>query len=89
MNQYISLEVFNKMCDDGVIKNYPPTTYAIIKRCYEFLDKSISKRSLQTKISLVRKYRNDIVHGNDTECNIQKEAEKAIGAFEDLIEILK
>lgn len=89
LNQYISLEVFNKMCDDGVIKNNPPTTYAIIKRCYEFLDKSISKRSLQTKISLVRKYRNDIVHGNDTECNIPKEAEKAIGAFEDLIEILK
>ena len=77
------------MCDDGVIKNNPPTTYAIIKRCYEFLDKSISKRSLQTKISLVRKYRNDIVHGNDIECNIQKEAEKAISAFEDLIEILK
>ncbi len=89
LNQYISLEVFNKMCDDGAVKNNPPTTYAIIKRCYEFLDKSISQRSLQTKISLVRKYRNDIVHGNDIECNIQKEAEKAIDAFEDMIEILK
>ena len=77
------------MCDDGAVKNNPPTTYAIVKRCYEFLDKSISKRSLQTKISLVRMHRNDIVHGNDIKCNIQKEAEKAIGAFEDLIGILK
>ena len=89
LNQYISLEIFDKMCADGVVKDNPPTTYAIIKRCYEFLDKSISKRALQTKISCVRKFRNDIVHGNDIECNIKKEAEKAINAFEELTEILK
>ena len=89
LNQYISPEVFKSMCDDGVVKNNPPTTYAIIKRCYEFLDESISKRNLQTKISIIRKYRNDIVHGNDIKCKIEKEAEKAIEAFENLIEILK
>lgn len=88
LNQYISVELFNKMVSDGVIKSNPPTTYAIIKRCYEFLDRSISKRSLTSKISIVRKYRNDIIHGNDIKCNIKREAENAIGAFEDLIKIL-
>lgn len=88
LNQYISAELFNKMVSDGVIKSNPPTTYAIIKRCYEFLDRCISKRSLMSKISIVRKYRNDIVHGNDIKCNIKREAENAIGAFEDLIKIL-
>lgn len=89
LNNYISKEIFEQMVIDGAIKANPPTTYAIIKKCAEFWGVGISKRRVNSKISIIRENRNDIVHGIDINENLKSVSEKAIDAFEELIEILK
>ena len=89
LNNYISKELFAQMVIDGAIKANSPTTYAIIKRCAEFWNIDISKNRVNSKISTIRKNRNDIVHGNGIKENLKSVSERAIDAFEELIEILK
>ena len=88
LKEYISREVFDELVKDEIIKSNPPTTYAIIKKCSCYWQKDISKRKVMSLLSIIRQYRNDIVHGNDIKINLRKVCEDGINAFETLISLL-
>lgn len=59
---------FNKLKDTGIFSSGVPSVYKVIKKYYQVVpeDQQIvyTKRQLKKTIDKIRKYRNDIVHGN-------------------------
>lgn len=88
LKDYISEKDYNELVKKEVIKNNPPTTYGIISKCAIYWDSGISKRSVTKKVSSIRKYRNDIVHGTDIKVNLKSICEEAISSFEELQTII-
>lgn len=84
LNQYITKSDFEKLVKEEIIKNNPPNTYGIIKKCSAYWDANISKRAVTKKISSIRLHRNDIVHGINVKCNYKSVCENAITNFNDL-----
>ncbi len=89
LKDYIVEEVYDELVRQEVIRKTPPTTYGIIKKCSHYWGNAISRTRVQKLISVIRKYRNDIVHGVDIKDNLKGISENAVKAFEDLIELLK
>lgn len=90
---FISEENFNKAIEEGVINSHSPSTFQIIKKCFEFNDNNritISKREINKLVNNIRKNRNDIIHGNITLVkNIESDAKKSISSFEEFIKAFK
>lgn len=66
LNDFISEEAFNKAVEQGTICSQVPSTFQIIKKCYD-LDTnriSVSRSKINKLINNIRKNRNDIIHGN-------------------------
>lgn len=89
LKDYIIEEIYDELVRKEIIKRNPPTTYGIIKKCSTYWRKGISRTRVQKLVSVIRKYRNDIVHGVDIRDNLKKVSENAIEAFEDIIELLR
>lgn len=88
LKDYISQDVFEHLYCKGTIKDNPPTLYKIIRKCANYWPEDISARRISSNVNTVKKYRNEIIHGGNIEKNIEKETEKAIEAFEKIIQIL-
>lgn len=90
---FISEENFNKAVEEGTINSHSPSTFQIIKKCFEFNDNNritISKREINKLVNNIRKNRNDIIHGNITLVkNIESDAKKSISSFEEFIKVFK
>lgn len=92
LNEFISEEDFNKAVEQGIISPHSPSTFQIIKKCFEFNNNriSISKRKLNKLVNDIRKNRNDIVHGNPILLkNVESDAKKSISSFEEFIKVFQ
>ena len=89
LKDYIVEEIYDELVRQEIIRKNPPTTYGIIKKCSHYWGNAISRTRVQKLISVIRKYRNDIVHGVDIKDNLKRISENAVKAFEDLIEFLR
>lgn len=93
LKEFISEENFNKAVEEGIINSNSPSTFQIIKKCFEFNDNNritVSKREINKLVNNIRKNRNDIIHGNLTLVkNIESDAKKSISSFENFIKIFK
>lgn len=89
LKDYISEEDYYDLVKQGTIKKNPPTTYGIINKCALYWGTEISKRSVTKRLSKIREYRNDIVHGTDIRINLKSICEAAISSFEELHTIIK
>lgn len=89
LREYISEEDFERAVKSGVVKSMPPTTFAIIKKCYEIAPLGIGRNKVNSIISKIRNKRNDIVHGHEEVFINSKEVKEAINSFERFVEIIK
>ncbi|MBU3228632.1 hypothetical protein [Clostridium algidicarnis] len=93
LKEFISEENFNKAVEEGTINSHSPSTFQIIKKCFEFNDNNritISKREINKLVNNIRKNRNDIIHGNLTLVkNIESDVKKSISSFEKFIKVFK
>lgn len=92
LNEFISKEDFNRAIEQGIISSHSPSTFQIIKKCFE-VNKSritISRSKLNKLVNDIRKNRNDIIHGNlKLLKNIELDAKKSISSFEEFIKVFK
>lgn len=92
LNEYISEEDFNKAVEQGIISSHAPSTFQIIKKCFEInADRiTISRGKVNKLVNYIRKNRNDIIHGNLTLLkSIESDAKKSISSFEEFIKVFK
>ena len=92
LNEYISEEDFNKAVEQGIISSHAPSTFQIIKKCFEInADRiTISRGKVNKLVNYIRKNRNDIIHGNLTLLkSIESDAKKPISSFEEFIKVFK
>lgn len=93
LNEFISEEDFNKAVEQGIISSHSPSTFQIIKKCFEFNNNNritISKSKINKLVNDIRKNRNDIIHGNLILLkNIESDAKKSISSFEEFIKVFQ
>lgn len=93
LNEFISEENFNIAVEQGIISSHSPSTFQIIKKCFEFNNDnriSISKTKLNKLVNDIRKNRNDIIHGNLILLkNVESDAKKSISSFEEFIKVFQ
>lgn len=81
-------ETFNKLKSAGAFPNGVPSVYKVIKRYYKVVPEDqrvpYSKTQLQKAINKIRKYRNDIVHGN---LHVELTDKHVYEAIEEFIEL--
>lgn len=90
LSDFISEEDFNNALEKNIISPYSPSTFQIIKKCFDVGgDKiSISKSKLNKLVNTIRKNRNDIIHGNlNLIKSVESDAKKSIKAFEEFIKV--
>jgi len=85
LRDYISEKDFISAKKKGIIKDSPPTIYKIFSKCYEYEDLAITKTQLSKQISIIKKRRNEIVHGYEIKEDLQYISAKAIDTFELMI----
>lgn len=93
LNEFINEESFNKAVEEGIINSHSPSTFQIIKKCFEFNDNNritISKSRINKLVNDIRKNRNDIIHGNIKSLkSIELDANKSISSFEEFIKVFQ
>lgn len=92
LKEFISEEDFNRAVEQKIISSHSPSTFQIIKKCFELNEDriSINRRKLNKLVNNIRKNRNDIIHGNLTILkNIESDAKKSISSFEEFIKVFK
>lgn len=84
LKEYLTKEEFLDAKERGLITKYVPSTYKIIKKCYELTAINIPRRKANDLVDKIRKNRNDLIHGRiiSTE-DIKKDAYNSITAFEE------
>ena len=85
LRDYISEKDFISAKKKGIIKDSPPTIYKIFSKCYEYEDLAITKTQLSKQISIIKKRRNEIVHGYEIKEDLQYISAKSIDTFELMI----
>lgn len=92
LNEFISEEDFNRAVEQKIISSHSPSTFQIIKKCFELNEDriAITRRKLNKLVNDIRKNRNDIIHGNLTVLkNIESDVKKSISSFEEFIKVFK
>ena len=92
LKEFISEEDFNRAVEQKIISSHSPSTFQIIKKCFELNEDriAITRRKLNKLVNDIRKNRNDIIHGNLTVLkNIESDAKKSISSFEEFIKVFK
>lgn len=88
LREFISEKDFNKAIEQNLIELHSPSTFQIIRKCFELNNNriTVSRTKLNKLVSKIRKNRNDIIHGNLILLRgIESDAEKSISSFEEFI----
>lgn len=89
LKDFISLEDYQIAIQRDIIQPYPPSTYVMFKKCYNYQTFDISYTQLRKLISTIKECRNDIVHGKDIKKNLRIVAENAVESFEKLLDVFR
>ena len=89
LKDFISKEAFEKAKEEKKIVDSAPSIYKICKELYNFEVINISKNQLFKKISIIKKYRNEIIHGENIDVNLKNIVEDSIKSFEDIFKKIK
>lgn len=86
--EIIDEDTFSRLKKEGVFTKYVPSVYQLMKRYYLIVPEnkrvSYTKRQMGKSINTIKKYRNDIVHGNLAVKLSNKHVYDAINEFEEL-----
>lgn len=89
LKDFIKEEDFNKAIEQGIIGLHSPSTFQIIKKCFNLNNNNritTSKSKINGLVNNIRKNRNDIIHGNIILIkDIESDAKKSINSFEEFI----
>ncbi len=89
LKDFISLEDYQIAIQRYIIQLYPPSTYVMFKKCYNYQTFDISYTQLRKLISTIKECRNYIVHGKDIKKNLRIVAENAVESFEKLLDVFR
>lgn len=93
LKDFINEENFNKAIEQGIIGLHSPSTFQIIKKCFELNNSNritTSKSKINGLVNKIRKNRNDIIHGNIILLkDIESDAKKSISSFEEFIKVFQ
>lgn len=86
LKEYMTEEQFNHAVSSKIIKKQVPSIYSVIKKCIQSTRMMISIREAQKLTSIIKKNRNDLIHGNCVKStNLKADAENSLKAFEEFI----
>lgn len=89
LKDFISLENYQNAIQRDIIQPFPPSTYVMFKKCFNYQTFKISYTQLRKLISTIKDCRNDIVHGKDIRKDLRIVAEKSLESFKKLLDVFK
>ncbi|WP_276863714.1 hypothetical protein [Anaerococcus tetradius] len=88
LDNIIEYDQFVSLKNNNIIKELKPSIFQYIKCYYKYVPESnridCSKNQIKSTVLKIRKYRNDIVHGNNLEPITTEHVSEAINEFENL-----
>jgi hypothetical protein len=80
-------ETFNKAVKKDLIAPYVPSTYQILKECNIVRPFPISRKKLNKLVDKIRKKRNEVMHGDNLNEDLEIIVFEAIKSFEDFVKL--
>lgn len=85
LKSYLTAEQFQEAVSSGKIQDNPPSTFSIVKKCIKMGYMNISTSHANKLVNVIRKNRNELIHGYNILSNIASDAKCSISAFEEFI----